>query len=236
MRHMYLALPRFDQPFLVETDACGQGIGAVLIQNGHSLAYISRHLKGKQLHLSIYEKELLAVVFVVQKWRHYLLVGHFNIKTDQKSLKYLLKQRLNTDIQQQWLPKLLKFDYEIQHKQGKENLAVEALSRMEGVEVLHMALTVLECDLLKQIQEAYDKDNKVNELIESLKKEPFSKKHYLWVQKVLRRKNEIVIPDDLLIKQTILEWMHSSSAGGHSGRDVTNQRVKGLFYWKRTGT
>lgn len=72
-----LALPQFDKPFVVETDACGQGIGDVLMQEGHSIAYISRHLKGKQLHLSIYEKELLAVVFAVQKWRHYLLSGHF---------------------------------------------------------------------------------------------------------------------------------------------------------------
>lgn len=47
-----------------------QGIGAILMQEGQPLAYISRHLKGKKLNLSIYEKDLLAVVFAVQKWRH----------------------------------------------------------------------------------------------------------------------------------------------------------------------
>lgn len=82
-----LALPQFDKPFVVETDACGNGIGAVLMQGGHPLAYISRQLKGKQLHMSIYEKELLAVVYVVHKWRHYLLTNHFVIRTDQRSLK-----------------------------------------------------------------------------------------------------------------------------------------------------
>ncbi|CAL9221052.1 unnamed protein product, partial [Arabidopsis halleri] len=65
------------------------------MQNGHPVAYISRQLKGKQLLLSIYEKELLAVIFAVNKWRHYLLPNHFVIKTDQRSLKYLLEQRLN---------------------------------------------------------------------------------------------------------------------------------------------
>lgn len=127
-----LALPCFDKQFVVETDACGVGIGVVLMQDGHPLAYISRHLKGKQLHLSIYEKELLAVVYAVQKWRHYLLQNHFIIKTDQRSLKYLLEQRLNTPIQQQWLPKLLEFNYEIQYRQGKDNVAADALSRVEG--------------------------------------------------------------------------------------------------------
>lgn len=126
-----LALPQFDKPFVVETDACGNGIGAVLMQERHPLAYISRQLKGKQLHLSIYEKELLAVVFAVQKWRHYLLTKHFMIRTDQRSIKYLLEQRLNTLVQQQWLPKLLEFDYEIQYKQGKNNVAADALARVE---------------------------------------------------------------------------------------------------------
>lgn len=94
-----LALPDFSKQFIVETDASSFGIGAVLMQDSLPLAYISRHLKGKQLTLSIYEKELLAVIFAIQKWRHYLLSSHFIIRTDQRSLKYLLEQRLNTPVQ-----------------------------------------------------------------------------------------------------------------------------------------
>lgn len=118
------------------------------------------------------------MVFGVQKWRHYLLTNHFIIKKDQRSLKYLLEQRLNTPIQQQWLPKLLEFDYEIQYKEGKDNVVADALSRVEGAEILHMAMTVLECDLLKQIQEEYEKDVIVKGIIDELKKNPTSKKHY----------------------------------------------------------
>ena len=177
-----LALPRFDKPFIVETDACSHGIGAVLMQEGHPVAFISRHLKGKQLSLSIYEKELLAVVFAVQKWRHYLLPNHFIIKTDQRSLKYLLEQRLNTPIQQQWLPKLLEFDYEIQYRQGKDNVVADALSRVDGADILHMAMTVLECDLLKQIQEEYENDVALQEIITELKKKPGSKSIFLGIR------------------------------------------------------
>lgn len=227
-----LALPRFDKVFVVETDASGQGIGAVLMQEGHPVAYISRQLKGKQLHLSIYEKELLAVVFAVQKWRHYLLTNHFIIKTDQRSLKYLLEQRLNTPIQQQWLPKLLEFDYEIQYRQGKENVAADALSRVEGSEVLHMAMTVLDCDLLQRIKDAYQQDPVAKKIIEELEKSKKVKKHYVWSMGILRRKQRIVVPADGEIRKMILEWLHSSSQGGHSGREVTIQRIKGVFYWK----
>lgn len=227
-----LALPDFNKQFVVETDACGSGIGAVLMQEGHPIAYISRHLKGKQAHLSIYEKELLAVVFAVQKWRHYLLHGHFIIRTDQRSLKYLLEQRLNTPIQQQWLPKLLEFDYEIQYRQGKDNLAADALSRVEGSEVLSMALSVLECDLMKEIQRCYTEDELLLEIIEALKKKSDAKKHFTWRQETLRRKGKLVIPAVVELRRKILEWLHGSSRSGHSGRDATHQRVKSLFYWK----
>ncbi|CAA7040955.1 unnamed protein product [Microthlaspi erraticum] len=188
------------------------------MQEGHPLAYISRHLKGKQLFLSIYEKELLAVVFAVQKWRHYLLTSHFVIKTDQRSLKYLLEQRLNTPIQQQWLPKLLEFDYEIQYKQGKENLVADALSRVEGAEILNMAMSVLECDFIQQIQAGYDSDIELQELIGELKLKPQARKHYSWSQNIVRRKSKIVVPHTPLLRGKILDWLHSSGSGGHSGR------------------
>lgn len=227
-----LAIPDFNKQFVVETDACGSGIGAVLMQEGHPIAYISRHLKGKQAHLSIYEKEFLAVVFAVQKWRHYLLHGHFIIRTDHRILKYLLEQRLNTPIQQQWLPKLLEFDYEIQYRQSKDNLAADALSRVEGSEILSMALSVLECDLLKEIKRSYTDDVLLREVIEALKKKTDAKKHITWSQETLRRKGKLVIPAVFELKNKILAWLHGSSSSGHSGRDATHQRVKSLFYWK----
>jgi len=227
-----LALPVFDKQFMVETDACGQGIRAVLMQKGHPLAYISRQLKGKQLHLSIYEKELLAFIFAVRKWRHYLLPSHFIIKTDQRSLKYLLEQRLNTPVQQQWLPKLLEFDYEIQYRQGKENLVADALSRVEGSEVLHMALSIVECDFLKEIQVAYESDGVLKDIISALQQHPDAKKHYSWSQDILRRKSKIVVPNDVEITNKLLQWLHCSGMGGRSGRDASHQRVKSLFYWK----
>jgi hypothetical protein len=79
-----LSLPDFSQPFHIEIDASGSGVGAVLQQNGHPLAFISKALGPQNLGLSTYEKEYLAIVMAVDQWRYYLLQNEFFIHTDQK--------------------------------------------------------------------------------------------------------------------------------------------------------
>jgi hypothetical protein len=86
-----LALPNFSQPFLIECDVSGSGIGAVLMQTNQPIAFLSKALKGEAL---TYEKELFALVTTIQKWRPYLLGQSFVVKTDQRSLKFLLEQKV----------------------------------------------------------------------------------------------------------------------------------------------
>lgn len=108
-----LSLPDFTKPFLIETDASGKGIGAVLMQDKHLIAYISKSLGPKQQVLFIYERELLVIVYAVQKWSTYLGHAPFVIKNDQKSIKFILDQRLHTPFQQVWVSKLMGFEFEI---------------------------------------------------------------------------------------------------------------------------
>lgn len=87
---LVLALPDLSKPFTVETDVSQYGIGAVLLQGGHLVAYISKALSPKNQLLSVYDKELLALIHAVEKWHLYLSIQPFVIKTDQRSLRYLL--------------------------------------------------------------------------------------------------------------------------------------------------
>ncbi|GJV12941.1 putative mitochondrial protein [Tanacetum coccineum] len=131
MQAPVLALPNFEKEFIIETDASGTGVGAVLQQDGHHISYMSKSLSTKHHALSTYEKEFLVVLLALDKWRGYVLDMHFTIKTDHLSLKYLLDQRFTTPFQTKWLPKLLGYDYQIMYKKGNEKGAADALSRVQ---------------------------------------------------------------------------------------------------------
>jgi len=124
-----LVAPCFSKPFQIETDASGKGVGAILMQEGRPIAFMSQKLSDAAQRKLVYERELMAIVFVIQKWRHYLLGQQFTIFTDQKSLKFLLDQMVAEEGQQRWLSKLLGYNFEIKYKVGSDNRVANALSR-----------------------------------------------------------------------------------------------------------
>jgi hypothetical protein len=78
---------------------------------------------------SIYEKEMLAIMHALIKFRQYLVGNKFVVKTDHNSLKYFLEQKDLNERQQKWVMKVHEFDFDIEYVKGKKNIVADALSR-----------------------------------------------------------------------------------------------------------
>ena len=126
---LVLSLPDFSQPFVLEFDSQGNGIGVFLMKNKHPTAYESQKLKPhKRLYL-VYDKEMISILHVLVKLKQYLVGSKFIIKIDHNSLTNILSYKELNDIKQKWVSNIQAFDFDIEYKKGKMNVVVDVLSR-----------------------------------------------------------------------------------------------------------
>lgn len=225
-----LALPDFTKSFTIETDASATGIGAVLSQQGHPIAYISKALGSKSQAMSTYEKECMAVILAVTKWKQYLQHREFTILTDHRSLVHLGDQKLLEGMQQKAFIKLLGLQYKITYKKGLDNKAADALSRQpEHSQVF--AISSSTPRWLEIIIEGYQQDDESKKLLAELAISGSNDKGFALVDGIIKYKDRIWLGHHKEAQQAVLLALHSSGLGGHSGMTATYQKVKALFAW-----
>ncbi|WVZ49036.1 hypothetical protein U9M48_000418 [Paspalum notatum var. saurae] len=227
-----LALLDFSKPFCIETDACGVGVGAVLLQDGHPLAYISRPLGPKSAGLSTYEKEYLAIIIAVDQWRSYLQNQEFIIYTDQHSLTHLSDQRLNTPWQQRVFTKLLSLQYRVVYKPGLTNRAADALSRRAHPDAHVLAVSNVNPVWVNAVIKGYESNPDAQTLISKLAVAPDAVPNFSLSTGLLRHKSRIWLGNNVAMHQQIMFALNSGPIGGHSGFPVTYRRIAKLFSWK----
>ena len=102
------------------TDACGQGLEGVLMQDNHVICYESKKLKEHEKNYATHGLELAAIVHALKMWSHYLMGRRFEPRTDHCDLNYLFDQSTLNSRKARWLEFLCEFDFEINHIKGKE--------------------------------------------------------------------------------------------------------------------
>jgi hypothetical protein len=89
--------------FVVCIDACKEGIGGVLTQNGNVIGYESINLKEHERNYATHDLDLTSIVHALKMWRHYLIGKIFELRTDHSGLKYLFQQPTLNYMQARWL-------------------------------------------------------------------------------------------------------------------------------------
>ncbi|KMQ83753.1 reverse ribonuclease integrase, partial [Lasius niger] len=129
-----LACPKFELPFVLQTDASSVGIGAVLTQETEGveqvIAFASRALSEAERKYATTEQECLAVVWAIKKFRPYLEGYQFRVITDHSSLRWLHNLKNPTGRLARWALELLEYDYTIEHRKGALHHVPDALSRI----------------------------------------------------------------------------------------------------------
>ena len=129
-----LGYPRSEDLFILDTDASGCSIGGVLsqIQDGKEvvIAYGSRKLSKTEINYCVTRRELLAIVWFCEHYRHYLLGKRFKLRTDHGSLRWLFSFKDLEGQLARWIERLGSFDFEIEHRPGRLHSNSDALSRI----------------------------------------------------------------------------------------------------------
>ncbi|KAJ9567664.1 hypothetical protein OSB04_003630 [Centaurea solstitialis] len=261
-RHMtnapIMVPPDWDQPFEIMCDASDYAVGAVLGQrkNNHfqPICFASRTLNDAQENYTTTEKELLAVVFAIEKFRSYLVLSKIIVYTDHSALKYLFPKPDAKPRLIRWILLLQEFDIEIRDKKGAENLAADHLSRLEnpymdsgGIEVIRDKFPDEDLNMIKTIGEDpipwyadFANYLATGVLVKGMTYQQKGKffsdlKYYFWSKPYLFR----IGPDRIHRRCVsgpaawdILTNCHKGPTGGHFGANLTARKVlESGFYW-----
>ena len=110
-----------NKDFVVCTDACNDGLGGLLTQEGHVIVYEPRKLKTHKNNYETYDLDTTSIIHALKMWRYYLIGKRLLLMSNNISLKYMFDQQNLNVRQARWLAFLSEHDFEIKHIKRKEN-------------------------------------------------------------------------------------------------------------------
>jgi hypothetical protein len=131
-----LVMPDMEKPISIYCDVSGQGLGCVLTQDGHMVAYAPWQLRKHEVSYPTHDLELAAVVHALKIWRHNIMGKRCELYTDHKSLMYIFTQSNLNLRQRRWLELVKDYDLGINYHRGKANVVDDTLSHRSHVSQL----------------------------------------------------------------------------------------------------
>ena len=240
----------------MEMDASEHAIGGVLSQEQEGkwkpIAFLSRTMQPAERNYEIYDKELLAIVEALAKWRQYLLdaAETFEIWTDHKNLKYFREPHKLNRRQARWYLKLQDYNFVLLHIPGKTNTKADILSRKDQVDtkednkdvqllkdemwsrkstseiqVFNRKKRGEESDIVKKIRR---NNTREKEVIQVMKRED----GLTWEEDdVVYMEGKIYVPNNKDLKEEILKAYHDPVDVGHPGQHRMQELIKRMYWW-----
>lgn len=239
-----LTCPDFEKPFVIACDASGVGIGAVLSQQSEEgenvVAYASRTLTSTEQKYSATERECLAVIWAIERFRPYVEGTRFTVITDHYSLLWLHNLKDPQGRLARWCLRLQPYDFELIHRKGKEHHVPDMLSRLPQ----QHSNTITLSPLAAMNNQHRKEDKWYEKMIKQVREN--SAKYPLWrvegeqlLKLVASRKTNLdnvtewkkVVPKEK--RHEVLEECHDKATAGHFGVHKTYQRMQNLYYWPK---
>lgn len=233
-----LSCPDFSLPFVIQCDASGYGLGAVLTQQHvdgeRVVAYISRSLTKNERNFTVTERECLAVLWAIERLRPYIEGVKFSVITDHYSLIWLSNLKDPRGRLSRWAVALEQYDFEIIHRKGKDHQVPDCLSR--SVPILDSV----------QVQSSLPVDRWYESRVNAVSK--FPEKNPCWrigddkcLYKHISSGNEKldggqnswkkVVPKNQ--RKQLISEAHDLPTSGHLGVFKTYHRLAVLYYWPK---
>ena len=258
VRAPVLAYPTFhpdSMEFVLQTDASAVGLGAVLEQDGHAIAYASRSLTQAERQYSVIQRECLAIVYALKQFRHYLLGRHFRLFTDHAPLQWLSAQKMEGMLCH-WALAMQEYSFQIVYRKGSLNANADALSRID-TQVLPCSVTVSLPEYSSaELRMAQQADPAVSKVLQACGQASSPPQGQECGQYPLRRYvqlwSQLQVVDGVLCRQYVPSPMsetvtvpilpvsmrpqalirnHDIPTAGHQGAERTLHRLRKEAYW-----